>query len=225
MSESAQPAQSLAGFYRRKWFSFFGLVPMAIYVFVHLAAHAVSHRGARAWEERLEAWHDNPYYWPVIILFVYLPFAVHALVGLALTFTGRPNLGRMPTFTNVKYVLQRVSALGVLLFLGAHIYKTRIEHALSGEPLAFEHMVEGFHHAPTIAVYVLGILGVAFHLANGFWLGGITWGITVSRRSQRAWQAASIVIFVVIAAMGFAAMWGFGKVPFSPHGGHATLPN
>ena len=207
-------------FYRRKLFSFLGLGPMAIYLIVHLSAHAFSHQ-APTWEARLEGWHSNPYYWPVVLLFVYFPFAFHAVWGVVLALTARPNNARMPYFSNFKYLAQRISAVGLILFLAAHIFKTRIEPALQGQrQLTYDHMVEAMHNPLSLAVYVLGVLAAAFHLANGFWLGGITWGVTISRRSQRNWQAWSIAIFVVIAVMGFAAMAGFARAPFHSAAGH-----
>ena len=209
---------------RRKLFSFFGLVPMAIYVVVHLATHGLSHMGGPAWERRVNDWHDNPFYWPVVIAFIYLPFAFHTAYGLVLASRGRPTgSGGITSFSYVKYLFQRISAAGILLFLGAHVFKTRIEPAMKGERLDFHHMVEAFHHVPTIIVYVLGTLGVAFHLANGLWLAAITWGVTVSRSSQRSWQTWSIAAFLAIALMGFVAMWGFGRVPLVAHPGQAAI--
>ncbi|HEX7877812.1 MAG TPA: hypothetical protein VF720_00280 [Candidatus Eisenbacteria bacterium] len=225
MSEHIErPAKSDRDYLRRKLFSFFGLVPMALYVFLHLAAHSAAWLGAHVWEERLRDWHGSPFYWPVVVAFIYVPFAFHTVWGIVLALRGRATgSGGLTTFGYVKYVLQRLSAVGVLLFLGAHIYKTRIEPALHGEPLDFDHMVWAMHHVPTILVYALGVLGVAFHMANGLWLAGITWGLTVSRPSQRAWQAWTIAAFVVIAAMGFVAMWGFARVPLDGHAGQAML--
>jgi succinate dehydrogenase / fumarate reductase cytochrome b subunit len=206
---------SASDFYQRKFFSFLGLVPMAIYVVAHLAAHVQSITGENLWNERIHAWHQNPFYWPIIIIFVYFPFIFHAIYGILVTVRGRPN--DFPRFVNFKYILQRITAIGLLLFLGAHVYKTRIEPALQGTSLDFTHMVEAMHHPPTIIVYVLGVLAVAFHLANGLWLGGITWGLTLSRKSQKVWQAWTIVFFLIVAIMGGAAMWGFGRVPYVGH--------
>jgi succinate dehydrogenase / fumarate reductase, cytochrome b subunit len=202
-------------FYRRKIFSFFGVVPMAIYVLVHLATHVGSLNGPVGWNEGLEEWHRSPFYWPVILLFVYLPFVFHTVYGIAITLRGKPN--GFPTFVNFKYILQRITAIGLVLFLGAHIWKTRIEPSMNDIPLDFHHMVEGMHHGPTIVVYVLGVLAVAFHLANGLWLAGITWGVTLSRKSQRVWQGWTVAFFVILAVMGGAAMWGFMRVPYAAH--------
>ena len=37
-------------------------------------------------------------------------------------------------------------------------------------------------------LYPIGILAATFHLANGFWTAGITWGLTVSAGAQRRWR-------------------------------------
>jgi succinate dehydrogenase / fumarate reductase, cytochrome b subunit len=204
-------------FYQRKLFSFFGLVPMAIYLVVHLATHLQSLIGPQPWNERLEEWHRNPLHWPVIILFVYIPFIFHTIYGILQTVRGKPN--GFPSFTNFKYLIQRITAVGLVLFLGAHIFKTRIEPAMLGVPLDYGHMVEAFHHPPTILVYVLGVIAAAFHLANGLWLAGITWGVTLSRKSQRVWQTATVLFFVVLTVMGGVAMWGFGRNDYTGHAG------
>ena len=38
-----------------------------------------------------------------------------------------------------------------------------------------------------VALYMIGIMGATFHLANGFWLLGINWGLTMGPRAQKIW--------------------------------------
>ena len=197
---------------RRKLFSFLGLVPLAIYVVCHLAAQAQSWVGEEHYSRNQEEWHRNPYYWPIVTVLIYFSILYHAAYGLYLSFKGRPNLTTMPFFVNFKYLIQRVTAIGLLLFIPAHVYKTRIEVTMQ-QGRIWDHMVEGFHEPLTLGIYVLCMLAMAFHIANGFWLGGITWGITISRKSQRAWQALSIGIFVLLSAMAGLAIAGFARVP------------
>lgn len=197
---------------RRKLFSFFGLVPAALYVIWHLAAQAQSWLGEDHYTAQNEAWHASPYYWPIVAALVFFPIAYHAAYGIFLSFRGRPNNARLPYFANLKYLLQRLSALGLLFFIPAHVYKTRIETSMQGGRV-WDHMVAGFHEPLTVAIYGLSMLAMAFHVANGFWLGGITWGVTISRSAQRSWQAVSIVVFVLLSAMAAVAMAGFIRAP------------
>jgi succinate dehydrogenase / fumarate reductase cytochrome b subunit len=46
-------------------------------------------------------------------------------------------------------------------------------------------------------VYPIGILASCYHLANGFWTAGITWGLTISAHAQRRWGLACSGLFAV----------------------------
>ncbi|MEO8431315.1 MAG: hypothetical protein ABI592_07385 [Acidobacteriota bacterium] len=214
MTESAserEPRESARGFWSRRIFSFLGIGPLAVYVVWHLLNNIYAIGGPAAFDARLAAATKSPVYRPAIWLFVYLPFAIHAAIGLVITFRSRPNVGRLPAFRNWKYVLQRVSAIGVLLFVPAHVYKTRIEPWRGGFPIDFHHMHEGMIEPVTFAVYVLGMLGVCFHLANGLWLAGITWGFFVGPNGQRRGEILSIVFGVVLLLLSFGAIFALRR--------------
>src|SRR6185312_9492374 len=100
----------------------------------------------------------------------------------------------------------RLSGIGLLLFIQAHIYKTRIEPGLVNSTLNFHHMSEGLHEQLTLTIYCLGVLGVAYHLANGVWQFCIGWGITATEKGMRRVEIASMFLFVVILAMGYSAI-------------------
>jgi succinate dehydrogenase / fumarate reductase cytochrome b subunit len=70
-------------------------------------------------------------------------------------------------------------------------------------------MAEGLQEPVTLAVYALGILGAAYHLANGIWQASIGWGFTVTQAGMRRVQWISMAAFLVLLAMGYAAVWGF----------------
>ena len=59
----------------------------------------------------------------------------------------------------------------------------------------------------------LGNLGIAFHLANGLWTFLITWGLTVTPRSQRVSQVLSILFFLVLVGMAGTSIFGFLREP------------
>jgi succinate dehydrogenase / fumarate reductase cytochrome b subunit len=55
-------------------------------------------------------------------------------------------------------------------------------------------------------VYPLGILASCFHLANGFWTAGITWGLTISAAAQRRWGYVCAGLFFFALLCGFLAL-------------------
>lgn len=206
--EMNQVARTNRSFWLGKLFSLAGIVPLGIYVIVHLYNNLRTLTGEASFNEHLASSRSLPFIVPLAILVIWIPIAFHGLYGLFGMKKSRPNLGRFAYFENLKYVLQRLSGLGLLLFIPAHVFKTRIEPYLNHTTLDFNHMVEGMHEPQTLVVYCLGILGVAYHLANGIWQFCIGWGITTTARGMQRTQIISFVIFAVLLAMGYGAIWG-----------------
>lgn len=59
-----------------------------------------------------------------------------------------------------------------------------------------------------ISLYTLFVLTAAFHGINGLWTFMITWGVTLTPHSQRAFLRFSQGLMVVVAFLGLAAIWG-----------------
>jgi len=128
-------------------------------------------------------------------------------------FSFRPNNIAYPYYGNVKYLVQRVAAMGVLAFLGAHIWLAFLQPRLiygGAEPFAAI-AYEMRWHAPTIMVYTLGVLGTAYHLANGLQGFAMGWGLLASERSMRRFEPWSIIIFLVLLGMGWGALFALYK--------------
>jgi succinate dehydrogenase / fumarate reductase, cytochrome b subunit len=191
---TAAAAPSTREFVYRKLFSFFGIAPITAYVTWHLFNNLYAVYGPEAYNERLDQVHASPLYLPLVMLLVYVPLLVHAVYGAVVTYRSRPNVGAVGTFRNWKYLLQRVSALGILGFIPAHVWKTKF----SGAAMNFDHMREAMHEPLTFTVYVLAMLGVSFHLANGVWLAGITWGVWIGPEGQKRGEILSVILGAVL---------------------------
>jgi succinate dehydrogenase / fumarate reductase cytochrome b subunit len=194
---AAQPNTSnpkLRPFYLRKLFSFLGVAPLGLYVLWHLWNNAYALAGAEPFNRRLQEVVQSPFYRPLVILLVYVPLLYHAVYGAFLSAKSRPNLGTMPNYTNFKYVLRRISGIGIFLFVGAHVYKTTIEPRLEGFEIDFHHMKEGLGEPLTLLVYVFGLTGVAYHLADGLWLFGVEHGLWTGERGMRRAEIVSVTL-------------------------------
>jgi succinate dehydrogenase / fumarate reductase cytochrome b subunit len=196
-------------FWLGKLFSLVGLVPLGIYVVFHLYSNLRSLEGPGVFNQHLAETRTLPFIVPLAILVIWIPIAFHGIYGLFIISKGRSNVGKYPYFQNLKYLLQRLSGIGLLLFIPAHIYKTRIETTLSGTVLDFAHMSEGLHEPLTLFVYGLGALGVAFHLANGVWQFCIGWGVTTSVAGMRRVEKLSFLLFFILLFMAYGSIWGF----------------
>ena len=60
-----------------------------------------------------------------------------------------------------------------------------------------------------LVFYMLGVLASSYHLGYGLWNFCIRWGITISDRAQRQVQQLSLGVFLVLTALGWAALFGF----------------
>jgi len=186
-----------------------GIVPVGLFVLLHFYTNSFSLKGAEAFDAKLASLNRLPFLTAFEILCIYLPILFHAVLGIWISLRGKHNLTAYPLFGNLRYMLQRLSGIGVLLFLGAHVYKTKVEPYLGGFPMNFAHMSEGLAEPLTFAVYTLGILGTSYHLANGVWTFCITWGISVSRSSQRWLTVAALLLFAALFFVGMNNVLGF----------------
>jgi len=194
--------------------SLLGVVPLGVYVVLHLWTNMHSALGPEAFDAALVESRNKPAFLFLEIVGLGLPILMHTAIGLGIIVKMRANNVRYGYFRNLRYLLQRLSALGVLLFLGAHVVKARILPATQGTHETWQGMHEALSEPITFTVYALGLLGVSYHLANGLWGASLTMGLAVGPRAQTRMQTFALLSFVVLMAMSTIAVWGFQ--PFQP---------
>ncbi len=202
-------------FLRARLGSVLAVVPLGAWTVLHLWNNLSAFKGAAAWQQAVTEY-DHPLAFFVSSTFALLPLGIHTVWGIARLATTRPNNLRYKFFSNVKYALQRLSAIGVLLFLGGHLWNAFLEPRLvRGKVETFADLAAHVHHhTPTLVVYVLGVVGVAYHLANGLHSFAMGWGIVTSRRALRKLEGLVIALFLVLLALGWApiyALWEAGR--------------
>jgi succinate dehydrogenase / fumarate reductase, cytochrome b subunit len=189
--------------------SLLAFAPLGVWTCLHIYDNLSSLKGAEAWEANVTH-HEHPLALLVTAIIVLLPLALHAWWGLVRVLTSRPNNLRYGYFENLKYLLQRLSALGVLGFIGAHIWLAFLQpRVMLGHPEPFSGLAAQMrYHMPTLAVYLLGTLGVAYHLGNGLSGFSWNWGLVNGRKAVMRLQKAGIVLFVVVLIASWAAIYG-----------------
>jgi succinate dehydrogenase / fumarate reductase, cytochrome b subunit len=202
-------------FLRARLGSLLAVAPLGVWTIAHLWNNLSAFSGGAAWQREVTEY-SHPLAFFATSLVALLPLAFHTVWGVARILTARPNNVRYKFFANVKYTLQRLSAIGVLLFLGAHVWLAFLEpRMLHARPEPFADIAtQMHHHLPTLVVYVLGVLGVAYHLANGLHSFAMGWGIVTSRSALRKLEGVTIATFVVLLGLGWApiyALWEAGR--------------
>lgn len=206
--EAVTDTTAKAGIWRTRIGSLVAVLPLTVWLFFHLWNNLAAFQGGDRWQEAVTTY-PHPVAQLVTSIVVLLPIVLHTVWGVGRLLTSRPNNVRYGFFANLKYLLQRLSAVGLLLFLGAHLWLAMLK------PRLMENHAEQFSdishqmrtHMPTLAVYLLGTAGVAYHVANGLSTFAMGWGIVSSQKALKRVDALGAVVFVILLAMGWAAIW------------------
>jgi succinate dehydrogenase / fumarate reductase, cytochrome b subunit len=200
-------------------FSLAGLIPIGAYVVMHLAVNASVDAGPAMYQQQVDKIHALG---PTVVAilewaFIFIPIGFHALVGFWIIAGGLPNVGSYPYGSNVRYTLQRATGMLVAAFIVFHLWQMHHlgsyfggghfdpEHAASSAAIVLQPVLMKI-------IYTVGTLCAVYHLANGIWTFGITWGIWTSEGAQRRagyWCAA---IGILVAVLGMGTVYGMSQV-------------
>jgi succinate dehydrogenase / fumarate reductase cytochrome b subunit len=217
--QSVQASEARSSFLRARAASALAIAPLGVWTLVHLWNNLSAFRGADAWAAAVTEY-PHPVAEAITGVVVLLPLAIHTVWGIGRLATSRPNNVRYRYYANLKYALQRLAAVGLLFFLGAHLWLALLHPRIQeGHAETFADLAEHMHfHGPTLAVYVLGVLATAYHLANGAQTFCMSWGIVSSQRGLRRLEVWALALFVLLLLMGWGAvyaLWAAGAA--APH--------
>jgi succinate dehydrogenase / fumarate reductase cytochrome b subunit len=195
-------------FIRARLGSALAVAPLGVWTLLHLWNNLSAFDGAARWQADVTTY-ASPVAHALVMLVVLGPLAVHTVWGLGRMLRARPNNDRYKGFANLRYVLQRVSAIGLVLFLGAHLWLAMLKPRLTtGHAETFADISHEMHfHGPTLAVYVLGVLGIAYHLANGVSGFAMGWGVVQSQAGLKKLDALVWALFVGTLGLGYAVIY------------------
>src|SRR5215218_7425042 len=101
--------------------SFLSVVPLGLCTVIHLWNNLAAFQGGDEWQRSANGYKHH-FAQVLTYVIVFLPMLMHTGWGIARLFSFRPNNGSYSNYGNLKYVLQRLSAVGLLAFLCAHIW-------------------------------------------------------------------------------------------------------
>jgi succinate dehydrogenase / fumarate reductase cytochrome b subunit len=229
--KTLQPSYAVAPgrrhFWLRRVHSLLGLV-FGAYITVHLLTNATG-VSPRTFQENVDKIHSLEPMLPIIeLVAIFIPLLFHALYGIYITKAGvKFNNTRYNYGGNVRYTLQRWTAIFLLLFIAYHI-GTLHKWGLAGlgiipKPLfnpknvAYQSTVAAIKtpysntalNVGVIVFYLLGTWSAVFHWANGLWTSAIAWGLTVTANSQRRWGHFCLGFGIVMMLVGTTAWAAF----------------
>jgi succinate dehydrogenase / fumarate reductase, cytochrome b subunit len=195
-------------YFNRKLHSLLGVIPVGVYLTFHLVMNHFATRGEEAFNSVVGVIGDLPFLIFLEIFVIYLPMLYHAIYGLYIAFTAKSNLNNFGHFRNWMFILQRITGVIILIFVAWHVWETRIAAAFGAE-VNFQMMENIVSNPFVLGFYILGIVSAVFHFANGLWSFFVSWGITVTPRSQQISTYVTMAFFIILSIIGVRAILAF----------------
>ncbi|HZG70026.1 MAG TPA: succinate dehydrogenase cytochrome b558 subunit [Chondromyces sp.] len=195
-------------FFNRRLHSLLGVIPVGLFLTQHLVVNHFATRGEEAFNNASHFMESLPFRYLLEAVVIFLPLLYHAIYGLYIAFTARNNVGRYGFFRNWMFVLQRVSGVITLIFVAWHVWETRIQAAFGAE-VNYQMMANILDNPFMLVFYIVGVLSAVFHFANGLWSFCVSWGLTISPRSQQITTYVTLAIFIALSIVGLRAIFAF----------------
>ncbi len=215
-------------FLLRRLHSLSGLIPVGAFMCVHLLVNATVLDSPATFQKNVYSIHGLGVLLPIVEwTFIFIPILFHAIFGVIIIRSGVSNSGTYSYGRNVRYTLQRVSGMIAFAFIMWHVF--HMHGWFHGEAwLASIQKLAGAQFEPYNAassaaaalkaslivqiLYAVGILACVFHLANGMWTMGITWGLWISDAAQTRAADVCTAFGIGLAIVGLSALWGMESV-------------
>lgn len=199
-------------FLLRRLHSLLGLLPAGGFLCFHMWENSQSRFGAEYYNHYVvEKIQGMNYVLLAEIFVIALPLLFHTFYGVVIWWKGKSNAMQYGYMRNWAWWLQRISGFAIAAFLIYHVGLTRIwgifDPSVAGD--MFGHMKGMLANPVAVAAYILGLTFALYHLANGLWTMGISWGLFTTAKAQKQAQLASLAIFAALLFFGLHGLCGF----------------
>ena len=210
----------------RRLHSLSGLIPVGAYMCIHLLTNASVLDSSATFQRAVYQIHSLGNLLPLVEwVFIFIPILFHAVIGVVIIRGGLPNYGSYKYTSNLRYTLQRATGMIAFVFIVWHVFHM---HGWFHFPRWIQYVAEpldGAQFSPYNAasslgtammlqsiiyplLYAIGVLSCVYHLANGIWTMGITWGVWVSPAAQKRADRVCIAFGIALAVVGMSALGG-----------------
>ncbi len=206
-------------FLLRKLHQLTGIVPLGLFFLVHMYTNSTAMSGAKVFNEHVKGIHDMPYLIFIETFGIFLPLLFHSVYGIFISAEARVNVLNYGYGRNWFYVFQRATGVFLFFFLLFHILNFRfgLIPGLNTTPVAgnadqaYAIVSREFQSVIILFIYILGVGATAWHLAYGFFLFAVDWGILIGEKAQKIALYGCLGLSVFLFAVGVNAAVAFIK--------------
>ncbi|MEO1526513.1 MAG: succinate dehydrogenase cytochrome b558 subunit [Planctomycetota bacterium] len=210
----------------RRLHSLTGIVPLGLYMCIHLATNASMLNGVETFQWAVFMIHAPGKLLPLIEWgFIFLPLIFHALVGVWIAKTGRTNSSKYDFTNNRRYSWQRWTGFMALAYLFLHILHLHGWFHAEFWVDSIGHLglaqFRPYNAGSTLAsamnigygliwppIYLVGVLACVYHFVNGIWTAGITWGLWISPTAQQRATRGCVALGIGLTVLSLGAWAG-----------------
>ena len=204
-------------FLLRKLHQITGIVPLGVFFFVHMFTNSKAMNGEAAFEKAVQEIHDIPFLLLIEIFGIFLPLLFHSIYGVIISSEASSNALGYSYPRNWFYFFQRATGIFLFAFLLFHILNLRfglipglnLTPVAGNADLSFNIVSAEFQIPWVMVIYMLGIAATAWHLAYGFFLFAVDWGIVIGENAQKYTLYACIALSVGLFGWGANAAVSF----------------
>ncbi|REE55410.1 succinate dehydrogenase subunit C [Paenibacillus taihuensis] len=199
-------------FYWRKLHSLLGVIPLGGFILVHVSINFQAfERGPDGFAAYVHFINSLPLKPMLEIFGIYLPILFHGIYGLYMAYRSNANAGQYSYGRNWAFIMQRMTGVLTFIFVFWHFFNTRLQVYLGH--ITHEDLGSKMHQITAnpmyFILYVIGVLAAVFHFSNGVWAFLISWGVTVSPRSQKISSYICMGLFVLVASLFILSLVAF----------------
>lgn len=204
-------------FLLRKLHQITGVVPLGVFFFFHMFENSKAMNGEASFVKAVKELHEMPYLLLIEIFGIFIPLLFHSVYGILISAEAKPNPLSYSTSRNWFYMFQRATGIFLFFFLLFHILNLRfgVIPGLNMTPVAgnadkaFSIVSGEFQITWVLVIYILGVLATAWHLAYGFFLFAVDWGIVIGEKAQRVTITACLGLAILLSFVGINAAFSF----------------
>jgi succinate dehydrogenase / fumarate reductase cytochrome b subunit len=196
-------------FFNRRLHSLLGIIPVGMFLAMHLVVNHFATGGEESYNKATDFMGSLPFLLFLEIFVIFLPLVYHAIYGIYIAFTAKNNTTQFGFFRNRMFLLQRITGVITLIYVTVHVWGTTIAAKLGLKEVNFDMMQDILSNPWMLAFYCIGLVSAVFHFANGLWSFAVSWGITITPKSQRVFTYISLGIFVLLSYVGVSALLAF----------------
>lgn len=206
-------------FLLRKLHQITGIVPLGLFFFGHIFTNAKAMYGNDVFNNAVADIHHLPFLLFIEIFGIFLPLLYHSIYGMIIAAETRNNTGNYGYSRNWLYVFQRITGIFLFFFILFHLLHFRFglfsflgltDIAVAGNAdKSFGIVARDFQSIAILILYILGVAATAWHLAYGFFLFAVDWGIVIGEKAQKYTLYACAALGFGLFAAGTNAIVSF----------------